>query len=147
VDSGDLLCSLAYADDLVLLADSAEHLQTMVDKVSEWCRQWRLQLNIKKTKVMVFGQSSGGERVAIRSGGTTLEQVPEYKYLGISAQRGWSGGVETGQGADAEARAAGSGCGVGHDRVLRRHVRPGDGKPVVRARTPPPGVRGGANLG
>ena len=35
VDSGDLLCSLAYADDLVLLADSAEDLQTMVDKVSE----------------------------------------------------------------------------------------------------------------
>ena len=42
VDSGDLLCSLAYADDLVLLADSAEDLQTMVDKVSEWCRRWRL---------------------------------------------------------------------------------------------------------
>jgi hypothetical protein len=83
VDSGDLLCSLAYADDLVLLADSAEDLQTMVDKVSEWCRRWRLQLNIKKTKVMVFGKSSGGERVAIRSGGTSLEQVPQYKYLGI----------------------------------------------------------------
>ena len=83
VDSGDLLCSLAYADDLVLLADSAEDLQTMVDKVSEWCRRRRLQINIKKTKVMVFGQTSGGERVAIRSGGATLEQVPEYKYLGI----------------------------------------------------------------
>ncbi len=150
VDSGDLLCSLAYADDLVLLADSAEYLQTMVDKVSEWCRRWRLQLNIKKTKVMVFGQSSDGERVEVRSGGTTLEQVPEYKYLGIllneDGRVGWRPAKEQMLRRARRALTA-SGCGMGHDRVLRRHVGPGDGKPVERARTPPPGVRGGANLG
>jgi hypothetical protein len=34
VDSGDLLCSPAYANNLVLLADSAKDLHSMVNKVS-----------------------------------------------------------------------------------------------------------------
>jgi hypothetical protein len=44
---------------------------------------------------MVFGQSNGGESVAIRSGGTTLEQVPEYKYLGILLNEDGRVGKET----------------------------------------------------
>ena len=56
VDGVDRLCALAYADDVVLLADSQEELQQLVGVVCEWCRKWCRQLNVKKTKVMVFGQ-------------------------------------------------------------------------------------------
>ena len=55
VDRREKLSLLCYADDVVLLAESEEDLQSMLDVVSHWCKQWRLEVNVSKTKVMVFG--------------------------------------------------------------------------------------------
>ena len=79
------LCSLLYADDIVLLADSAEHLQRMIDEVSSFCAQWRLDLNTSKSQVMVVHPDS--HREADPTGwfwrGERLKEVAEYKYLGV----------------------------------------------------------------
>ena len=37
---------LMYADDTILLAESEEDLQD--------CNKWKLQVNVKKTKIVVF---------------------------------------------------------------------------------------------
>ena len=45
---------LMYADDIVLLAESAEDLQRMLDVVTAYSTQWRFRLNPKKGKSEVM---------------------------------------------------------------------------------------------
>src|SRR3954447_6023833 len=45
---------LMYADDIVLLADSPEDLQRMLDVVTAYSTQWRFRLNPKKGKSEVM---------------------------------------------------------------------------------------------
>ena len=47
---------LMYADDLVIFAHSEKQLQSHVTLLSEFCVKWNLQINIKKTKTMVFNR-------------------------------------------------------------------------------------------
>ena len=49
---------LMYADDIVLLAETAKDLQDMLDVISTYSKQWRFRLNPKKGKseVMIFGK-------------------------------------------------------------------------------------------
>ena len=46
---------LLYADDTVILADSAEDLQKSLDFFSHYCTEWKLKVNESKTKVVIFG--------------------------------------------------------------------------------------------
>jgi hypothetical protein len=41
-----------YADDIVLLSKSAEGMQEKLDKLSAFCTDWCLDINIKKTKIL-----------------------------------------------------------------------------------------------
>ena len=40
-----LMFALLYADDAVLVAESAEDLQNLINIVDEYCRDWRMLLN------------------------------------------------------------------------------------------------------
>ena len=46
------LSVLCYADDIVILCDSEEKLQSMLNHVDEWCSKWCLKVNTNKSKVM-----------------------------------------------------------------------------------------------
>jgi hypothetical protein len=60
----DLLLSiLLYADDLALIAESEQDLQIMITTLSNWCKKWRMKVNVKKTKVVHF-RSKGVERTS-----------------------------------------------------------------------------------
>ena len=54
LSDGTKLSCLLYADDLVLLSHSQQGLQNSLDKLSTFCEQWKMQVNLKKTKIMVF---------------------------------------------------------------------------------------------
>ena len=45
----ELVYVLAYADDIVLLAETADGLQKLMSTVSEWCHRWRVKVNVGKT--------------------------------------------------------------------------------------------------
>ena len=49
-----LISVLAYADDLVLVAESERDLQKLINVLESWCFKWRLNVNTEKTKVMHF---------------------------------------------------------------------------------------------
>ena len=49
------LFSLFYADDTVIKADNPTDLQNCLHAFSEYCQQWKLTINIGKTKVLIFG--------------------------------------------------------------------------------------------
>ena len=75
---------LLYADDIILLSESAKGLQKSLDILKTYCDKWNLKINIGKTKVIVFNKS-----VRILKGFSFLyDDEPisltnEYKYLGI----------------------------------------------------------------
>jgi len=74
-----------YADDIVILADTPNKLQNMIEKLAEYCKTWGLTININKTKVLVFRQSKGrycrNEKWFMN--GQEVEKVRYYKYLGV----------------------------------------------------------------
>ena len=77
---------LLWADDLVLMATNEESLQHLLNILHEFCQDWGLEVNLKKTKVMVF-TSSGRlipPRRVLTLGDLPVECVSKYTYLGIS---------------------------------------------------------------
>lgn len=62
---GELLQLLLFADDIVLFADSAEELQRMLEVLEGYCRKWRFEINVGKSKVMVVGGGGGGGGVEV----------------------------------------------------------------------------------
>ena len=78
------VCCLLYADDLMLLSDSEDNMQRMLDHVSNWCNKWRLRVNYTKSAVMHF-RNKGKRRseYAFHIGNKTIEYASSYKYLGV----------------------------------------------------------------
>ena len=75
---------LMFADDLILMSESAEGLQKCLDKLQEYCTKWCLTVNIDKTKVIIFNK--GGARYSrykFRIMNCDIEITDKYCYLGI----------------------------------------------------------------
>ena len=73
-----------FADDLILLSDSALGLQNCLTELEKYCRKWKLTVNIKKTKILIFNK--GGhiiKRFKFYLDDSELETVTNYCYLGI----------------------------------------------------------------
>ena len=45
---------LLYADDVVLISESEDDLQNMLNTLNNWCNKWRLAVNESKTKIVHF---------------------------------------------------------------------------------------------
>jgi hypothetical protein len=45
-----------YADDTVILAENAKELQKALDAMHTFCVQYRLEVNVSKTKVVIFSK-------------------------------------------------------------------------------------------
>lgn len=77
-----------YADDLILLSETKEGLQKSLNALAKFCKDWGLDVNISKTKVMIFNKS--GKNLNHNHNFTfndcDLEVVNRYRYLGIIFQ-------------------------------------------------------------
>ena len=54
-------------------------MQTMLDRLSETCKEYVMEINVKKTKVMVMNGSGRIKHVKLND--EPLEQVTRFKYL------------------------------------------------------------------
>ena len=79
----DYFNALAYADDIVLFSTTKEGLQKALDTTQQYCNEWRLKINHKKTKCMTFTRGTQKEKTTFNIEGMPLENVKDYKYLGI----------------------------------------------------------------
>ena len=82
--AGEDLSSLLWADDLVLVSSSPEGLQNCINKTFAFYDDLGLELNTKKTKVLIF--NARGLKLTNHTfsvGGCNLEIVDNYQYLGI----------------------------------------------------------------
>ena len=76
------LIVLLYADDTVILANSAEDLQNSMNTFNTYCKTWKLSVNIAKTKVVIFGARKT-DSFEFTIGDQLVAITEAYKYLGI----------------------------------------------------------------
>ena len=84
---------LLYADDLVIVGDYIGRVQKLLNALSEFYNKWGLQVNMSKTKSMMF--RNGGiikQNEVLYFMDKKLENVIYYKYLGVimSTHLSWS---------------------------------------------------------
>ena len=58
---------LLYADDTVILAETASDLQAALNAMLEYCNLWNLEVNATKTKVVVFCKSKRSLKIFLFS--------------------------------------------------------------------------------
>ena len=81
---------LLFADDTVLFGNSKEDLQLVLNIFERYCDEWKLTVNISKTKVLIFSSGRNLNNQKFYFKGNELEVVNEYKYLGIFLSRSGS---------------------------------------------------------
>ena len=55
----DKVCMLLYADDVVVMSESAYELQSLLDVVDEYGRDFGVNFSCEKSKVMIMNSSAG----------------------------------------------------------------------------------------
>ncbi|KAI8420615.1 hypothetical protein MSG28_007859 [Choristoneura fumiferana] len=81
--NGEYITHLRFADDIVIMAESLEELNTMLSDLSIVSQQVGLKMNMDKTKIM-----SNVTPVPVIVGSDVLEVVDHYVYLGQVVQLG-----------------------------------------------------------
>jgi hypothetical protein len=85
--------SLAYTDDVVLVAEKEEEMRSMLERLESYLDGKGLELNTRKTKVIRFRKGGGRRKKREwRWKGEGIEEVREFSYLGYTLQR--NGGQE-----------------------------------------------------
>ena len=75
--------SLFWADDLVLLAETKEGLDSLLKTLEAYCTNNHLIINTKKTKCMIFNKTGRLMSRPFYLNGVKLDMVCAYKYLGF----------------------------------------------------------------
>ena len=74
---------LQFADDLALVATSATELQTAIDALDRYCKENFLNINVDKTKILIFHRGRL-PKLAFYLNGKEIEQVSSFTYLGFT---------------------------------------------------------------
>ena len=75
---------LLYADDTIILANTAQGLQKSLNDLGEYCKKWNLTVNSSKTKITIFGnRKAKSNTYKFLYNNSNLEIVETFRYLGI----------------------------------------------------------------
>jgi ABC-type methionine transport system ATPase subunit len=72
---------ILYADDTVILSETKEGMQQALDILESYCEIWRLQVNVAKTKVMIFRKRKTAQDPKFILHGQTLDIVDTKNLL------------------------------------------------------------------
>ena len=81
------MAALLYADDMALLAPSLKGLQRLLNACSDFCKEWDVCLNAKKSKLLYFGKSCN-DLYQPKLNNLPLEWVETWMYLGVKLVSG-----------------------------------------------------------
>ena len=79
--------ALMYVDDLIIFSTTTDGLQKGLDSLSDYCGKWKLDINYTKTKCMTFTEGNTKEKNNFAINNQIIENVKEFKYLGIAINR------------------------------------------------------------
>jgi hypothetical protein len=74
---------LLYADDIILISDSENGLQRMIQKVEEFGNKWEIKFNPEKTVYMRFNDNNKKNKTELTMNRKLINEVTEVKYLGM----------------------------------------------------------------
>ena len=86
VDEANLypkLFILLYADDTAIDSDNETDLRHALGSFKTYCDTWKLNINLTKTKIIIFGKNNTRNVRPFKIGNEIIEIVQEYKYLGV----------------------------------------------------------------
>ena len=75
--------ALFYADDMAILAPSIKGLKKILTICYEYCVEWDVCLNAKKSKIVPFGKKVDTVQDVVLDG-NKIEMVKEWVYLGVT---------------------------------------------------------------
>ena len=73
---------LLYADDTLVLAENQFELQKALNTLHAYCKKWALNVNVDKTKVMIFAPGVVRKFKFFQFGDSKIDVVRDYVYLG-----------------------------------------------------------------
>ena len=73
---------LLYADDTLVLAETAKDLQKALNGLYDYCNKWALNVNLEKTKIIVFAPGRRRKFEPFKFGDNIIDIVDDYVYLG-----------------------------------------------------------------
>ncbi|XP_052808975.1 uncharacterized protein LOC128237452 [Mya arenaria] len=80
----DRVCIIMYADDIVLLAESADEMQLLLSALGDWCSINNMHVNSTKSNIVHFRPNSVSRTTYnFVSGSSQLTAVDRYTYLGV----------------------------------------------------------------
>ena len=75
---------LLYADDLLILSETEKGLQKCMSILEQHCNRWKLEVNLDKTKAIIFNSRKKIFDTDIKYNNTPVEQVYSHQYLGVN---------------------------------------------------------------
>ena len=79
----DRIGVLLYADDIVVMGESANELQSLLDVVDGYGKDFGVRVSSEKSKVVMVNRSDAESDATWTIGVNELNQGLEYKYLGM----------------------------------------------------------------
>ena len=73
------LLILLYADDTAIFSETKDNLQTALKGFEDYCTKWKLNVNISKTKVVIFSRGRPNKNNSFTFQNKQIEVVDEYK--------------------------------------------------------------------
>ena len=74
---------LSYADDIAMLSESETWLKKGLDILEEYCDRWKLQVNVKTPKVLLFRKGRIRQDMKFIYKEECLDMVDNFRYLGV----------------------------------------------------------------
>ena len=84
--NGTSISSLLYADDLIIVSKSKSGLQNCLNTLDSWSKKWLMEVNLKKTKIMIFQKHNSKKQnlnLNFTIGNKPVDITNEYTYLGL----------------------------------------------------------------
>merc|ERR1712002_295278 len=116
---------LMFADDTVLVGDSKEKLERLVQEFGNVCRRWKLTVNEGKSKVMRIRKNREENEVDISPNGRRMEEVEIHRYLGVDISNDSGMGEEVNHRIGEARRAWGALKDVWKKRHISREAKVG----------------------
>ena len=83
----NMITTLGFADDIILMADTASKLQALIDICVRWSKLNGMKFNAGKNKCMVLPLNTGLKGLQFNLDGENIEVITKTKYLGVLLSR------------------------------------------------------------
>ena len=69
------------------MTENHKDMQTLLIFFSDYCNEWKLKINVEKTKSMIIGKCRNKLNFILND--SVIENVTFYKYLGVFFSQKW----------------------------------------------------------